>query len=227
MNRKRLLFILPLTLLALALSACGGSPSADNSAVVLTEAAQIFADNMTQTAQAAPPTATATEIPPTTTNTPEPTATPTVSGTPPTATLPPAQPTQPPASGGGGSASLGCLRAELTYETVPDGTQFEISQSFSKRWVLKNVGTCPWTPGFAAIFVDGELLGANSVQGFEDYTDKDIQPGERIDISVAMQAPSERGTYKGYWMLRSDSGTIFGLGADGRSWFWVEIFAQD
>ncbi|MCW5877293.1 MAG: hypothetical protein KIS80_00325 [Anaerolineales bacterium] len=225
MNRKRLLFIIPLSLLALALSACGGSPSADSSSLVLTEAALIYEQSLTQTAQAAPPTATPTEVPPTATNTPElPTLTPTVTGTPSTATP---LPTQPPASGGGGGASLGCLRAELTYETIPDGTQMEISQSFSKRWVLKNVGTCPWTPAFAAIFVDGELMGAESVQGFEDYIDKDIYPGERIDMSIAMQAPNERGTYRGYWMLRSDSGTIFGLGPDGRGWFWVEIFAQD
>lgn len=225
MNRKRLLFIIPLSLLALALSACGGSPSADSSSLVLTEAALIYEQSLTQTAQAAPPTATPTEVPPTATNTPElPTLTPTVTGTPPTSTP---LPTQPPASGGGGGASLGCLRAELTYETIPDGTQMEINKSFSKRWVLKNVGTCPWTPGFAAIFVDGELMGAESVQGFEDYIDKDIQPGERIDMSVAMQAPNVRGTYRGYWMLRSDSGTIFGLGPDGRGWFWVEIFAQD
>lgn len=226
MNRKRLLFIIPLSLLALALSACGGSPSADSSSVVLTEAALIYEQSLTQTAQAAPPTATPTEVPPTATNTPElPTLTPTVTGTPPTATP---LPTQPPASGGGGGgASLGCLRAELTYETIPDGTQMEINQSFSKRWVLKNVGTCPWTPGFAAIFVDGELMDAESVQGFEDYIDQDIQPGDRIDMSVAMRAPNQRGAYRGYWMLRSDSGTIFGLGPDGRGWFWVDIFAQD
>lgn len=226
MNRKRLLFAISLSLLALAISACG-SPSADNSAVVLTEAALIYEQSLTQTAESAPPTATATEAPPTATNTPElPTETPTVTGTPPTATP---LPTQPPASGGGGGASagLGCLRAELTYETIPDGTQLEISQNFNKRWVLKNIGSCPWTPAFAAIFVDGELMGATAVQDFSDFIDKDVQPGERIDFSVAMQAPSARGTYRGYWMLRSDSGTIFGLGADGRSWFWVEIFAQD
>lgn len=42
-----------------------------------------------------------------------------------------------------------------------------------------------------------------------------------------MIAPEEEGTYKGYWMLMSDNGVLFGLGPDGRAWFWVEISAED
>ncbi|MCW5875966.1 MAG: hypothetical protein KIS85_03700 [Anaerolineales bacterium] len=224
MNRKTFLFAISLTVLAVLLSACGSGPGVDSSSAVLTEAAQIFEQSLTETAAFAPPTATNTPEPPTETPTEvPPTETPTVTGTPPTET--PLPPTPPPAGGGGSSAS-GCLRAELTWETIPDGTQLEINQNFTKRWVLKNIGTCPWTQGFAAIWVDGEIMNAQSVQSFENYITADVQPGQHINIDVAMTTPDEQGTYKGYWMLRSDNGVIFGLGPDGRSWFWLEVFVK-
>lgn len=219
-----------LALAALLLTACGGS-STDTSEAVLTEAALIYSQGLTETAAVAPPTATET-VPPTATFTVAiPTATPTVTGTPPTDTP---EPTLPPATGGetggatgGTTTKVGCYRAELTYETIPDGTQIEITETFKKRWVFKNVGTCAWSPDFSLIWVEGELFGAKSVTGFADYTTTDIQPGEHIDISVPMKAPDKQGTYKGYFMLRSDDGVIYGLGPNGTGWFWLEIFAKE
>ena len=71
-NLKR---TLPLVLLlAVLLTACNGTDSAGESEQVLTQAAQIAIDGLTQTAAAAPPTATNTPEP-TPTDTPEPTAT--------------------------------------------------------------------------------------------------------------------------------------------------------
>lgn len=222
MNKKRLFTLVPLTLASLLLAACGPSAEA-NSDAVLTQAAQIFADSLTQTAAVAPPTATAT-IPPTATNTPlPPTNTPTITGTPPTSTPKPTQQ----ASGG---SSAGCLRAELTWETPTDGTKFEVGATFTKTWVFKNIGTCTWNSFFSVVFIEGEQMDADTVESFEevsDVTDVGILPGEHVTIKVSMSAPNEQGTYKGYWMLRSDGGTLFGLGPKGTEWFWVEIYAED
>lgn len=214
-------------LLALALTACGGGDGA--SSAVLTEAAQIYSDSLTQTAGVAPPTATATVAEPTATNTPvPPTATPTITGTPPTATpVPPTQQSSGGNTGGGNSGggnSAGCYRASLNFETIPDGTQMDVGQSFKKAWTMKNVGTCTWSEGFLVRWVEGDLMGATASQTF---TDKAIAPGETVVITVSMVAPDTEGTYKGYWMLQSADGVIFGLGGDGRSWFWVEIRAED
>lgn len=230
MTLSRKLTIATILLLSLALAACG-SGEQEASSAVLTQAAQIYSDSLTQTAAVAPPTATATVAAPTATNTPvPPTFTPTVTGTPPTSTPLPPTPTQQAGGGttGGGNSGAGCLRAELTYETIPDGTRMEITENFQKRWVLKNVGTCTWNQDFSLSFVQGELFGTKASQAFADFTD-DVQilPGGHIDITVAMRAPDEEGTHKGYWMLRSSDGILFGLGPDGRAWFWVEIFAED
>ena len=225
MNKKRILTLLPLVLAAVLLAACG--PSAEeNSAAVLTQAAQIFSDSLTQTAAVAPPTATASPVPPTATNTPlPPTATPTITGTPPTAT---ASPTQQQSSGGGGGGNKpGCVRAELGYETVPDGTKLEIEQTFTKIWTFKNVGTCTWTQAFSLVWQQGEAFGTKGTIPFSDFTDVDILPGEHLTVEVKMVAPSDQGDYKGYWLLRSDAGILFGLGPDGRAWFWVDVHVQD
>ena len=55
------------------------------------------------------------------------------------------------------------------------------------------------------------------------FTEVEILPGQYAMIEVDMQAPSDPGTYKGYWMLRAADGTFFGLGANGKEWFWVSI----
>jgi hypothetical protein len=215
--------LLILTLGTLLLTACGGSGT-DTSAAVLTEAALIYSQSLTETAAVAPPTATNT-VPPTATNTVAlPTNTPSVTGTPPTNT--PA-PTDQPASGGNTSSGSGCYRAELTYETIPDGTQVEVTENFKKRWVFKNIGTCTWSQDFSIIWVQDELFGANSAYGFADFTDAETPPGEHIDISIPFVAPNQQGTYISHWMLRSDDGVIFGLGPNGTAWFWVEIFAKE
>ncbi|MGH2582859.1 MAG: NBR1-Ig-like domain-containing protein, partial [Anaerolineales bacterium] len=214
MHRIKLPSIFFVLLLAGVLSACGGG-SEETSSLILTEAAQIAINGLTQTAAAASPTPTATEVPPTPTEAP--TQTPTLEGTPSTAVPTPTQ------QQSGGSGSPGCLRAEMYYESPQDGAQFDIGASFTKRWSFKNLGTCPWTPGFSVVFIDGDQMDAESSVPFSEFTEINIPPGERVSVEVTMFAPNTQGTYKGYWMLRSDNGTYFGLGPTGKSWFWVEI----
>lgn len=226
MTKKRVFALLPLLLAAVFLAACGPS-EAENSAAVLTQAAQIFSDSLTQTAAVAPPTATATTMPPTATNTPlPPTNTPTVTGTPPTATASPTQQQQT-SGGGSGGNKPGCLRAELGYETIPDGAKIEVGLSFKKIWTFKNIGTCTWTQAFSLVWQQGEAFGTKGTIGFEDFTDVEIPPGEHLTVEVTMLAPGKEGIYKGYWLLRSDGGLLFGLGPDGTAWFWTEISAED
>jgi hypothetical protein len=48
-----------------------------------------------------------------------------------------------------------------------------------------------------------------------------VNPGDTVDVSVGLTAPSSAGTYKGFFKLRNSSGVIFGLA--GNNPFWVEI----
>jgi hypothetical protein len=220
------------------------SPTATDFGVLYTQAASTFIAQMTQssfqnsaTPQAIAATDTlvpsATSVAPTETLTPSPTITTLPSITPlptftplptSTATLPPgATPVQPPTSGGGGSGApqLPCNAAQFLKDvTVPDGTEFQQGESFTKTWRLKNVGSCTWTKDYRAVFVDGDSMGAPTAGEPIPYTTK---PGQFADVSVDLVAPGEVGKFKGSWMLSSPSGQHFGIGANYSKSFFVSI----
>lgn len=215
MDKKRIYTLLLVLSIAVLVGACGGGDSGVNSEAVLTEAARIALEGLTQTAEAAPPTATPTE-PPTPSDTPTPTNTPTPVVESNDSAQPTATKNQPPSS----STNPACYRANFEIETIPDGTQFYPDHIFTKTWRLKNIGSCTWSTNFSIIYVSGDLMNADSVV---PLTDVAIAPGEYVTAEVEMQAPSKPGVYKGYWMLRSDDGVIFGTDANGKGTVWVEI----
>ena len=47
-----------------------------------------------------------------------------------------------------------------------------------------------------------------------------VNPGETVDISVNLKAPSTSGSYKGYWKMKNASGVLF-------SAFYVDIKVAD
>ncbi len=140
-----------------------------------------------------------------------PSAPPTLSPTPTlTPTLPPALRTSTPR----------CLAAGfVTDVTVPDGSEFAPGETFTKTWRLVNRGSCTWNTNFVLFFVRGEQMGAPD----QVRLPKVVPPGDMVDISVAMQAPTAPGEYQGFWKLRSDKGTEFGVGADAAQPVWVLI----
>ncbi|MEN6434875.1 MAG: NBR1-Ig-like domain-containing protein [Anaerolineaceae bacterium] len=136
------------------------------------------------------------------TNTPVPTATP----VPPTATA-----TTPP---------LPCDKIEFVSDvTVPDGTTFLPNKSFTKTWRLKNGGSCTWSTSYSLVFIGGNSFGATTISNLAT----NVNPGEMIDISIPMVAPSTAGSYTGYWQMRNASGGLFGWGTNSSSAFWVTI----
>lgn len=103
--------------------------------------------------------------------------------------------------------------------TVADGSIFEPGESFTKTWRLRNSGTCTWTEDYALVHSAGYSLLAPDVTVLNSV----VEPGELIDISVNMKAPSNEGSYEGYWKLRNDSGKFFGIGEDADLAIWVSI----
>ncbi len=103
--------------------------------------------------------------------------------------------------------------------TIPDGTEMQPDQQFTKIWRLKNVGSCIWTEDYDLVWFSGDQLAAPSSVSLSGK----VQPGQTVDLSVDMVAPEKPGTYRGNWKLRNDSGVLFGIGPSGGSAFWVEI----
>jgi hypothetical protein len=50
-----------------------------------------------------------------------------------------------------------------------------------------------------------------------------VQPGQTVDVSAVMIAPSKDGSYRGYWKLRNASNALFGIGSQAETAFWVDI----
>src|SRR3990172_170904 len=111
----------------------------------------------------------------------------------------------------------------VTDVTVPDGTTYTPGTVFVKTWRLKNIGTCTWTTAYKLVYVTGDQMGgAASVP-----LTTSVAPGQTVDVSVSLTAPSAEKSYKGYWMLKNASGTNFGYGANANSTFYVQINVYD
>ncbi len=259
MKTKKHILLAVMTLLLISLlTACGGSadePVISDANAVLTQAAEIAIQGLTQTAAAAPPTSTPMPVP--ATNTP-PAASPTaatiptnallVSPTldpalpsptaaqlaiasptaPPLATAAPViQPTAPPISG-----DINCYKASFGSESAPfDNTKIIAGKSFTKTWRIKNTGTCPWTRQIDAVWVsttlDGKEVGElmGASSVISFVPEEGIQPQQFGEITATFTVPEKPGVYQMFFMLRSPAGVFYIDG--GALWFIIEGLPSD
>ena len=183
----------------------------DSASVALTSAAGTVGAIITEQARLTagintpiPPTAAATQGVPTAA--PSQTTQPQASLTP----LPPS-PTAKPAL---------CNHAEfVTDVTIPDQTQLNPGQAFTKTWRLINKGTCTWTTGYKLVFDNGNAMQSPVTVAFP----ASVKPEETVDLSVALVAPQAAGNYEGNWKLQDAAGVKFGLGPGGTGFLWVKI----
>ena len=145
-----------------------------------------------------------------------------------TPTLPPPQPTntaitlptQPLATNTSvASATPVCDLGQFVRDvTIPDGTTFAPGETFTKTWRIRNAGTCTWS-GYSLVFDSGDSMGGVSPSSIGI-----VGPGQEVDLSVNLTAPSTNGSYRGFWRIRNPSGVLIPIlsGTQGRS-FFVDI----
>jgi predicted small lipoprotein YifL len=200
---------LVIVLVLFTLAACGkGTPTAAPSDPnqVYTQIWETVVAGQTQTQAVAPPTQAATNTPdanstPKSTNTPliSPTssggsasATPAVNNTP----KPPAEQT----------CDNATFVTDVTYE---DNSVVPAGQSFVKTWRIKNLGPCTWNQDYEVIYGwggDGTNWNKNAPSHFSEL----VAPGEMIDVSIELDAPTEAGTYNGTFRTQNENGFNFG-----------------
>ena len=75
-------------------------------------------------------------------------------------------------------------------ETIPDGTQQEPGQEFTKTWTIRNGGPGVWTDAYDLFLISSnptnERLGAPESLSLAH----EVKPGEEITISVHLVAPA-------------------------------------
>jgi hypothetical protein len=129
---------------------------------------------------------------------------------------PPPSPTTAPTA-----TSIPCNRVEFVSDTnYPDNTNVLAGASFTKTWRLKNTGSCTWTTGYQVVFDKGDRMSAPDAVA---VTTGSIAPGNTVDVSVNLVAPTTPGTFRGNYLLRAPDGARFGIGAGGSGNFWVQI----
>jgi hypothetical protein len=116
---------------------------------------------------------------------------------------------------------LPCNWAQFVSDvTVPDNWETTPSDHFTKTWRLKNIGSCTWTSGYSLVFDHGDQMSAPASQQLTAGT---VAPGGTIDVSVDLLSPAAPGTYQGFFKLRASDSSIFGIGPDHNTAFWVKI----
>jgi len=89
--------------------------------------------------------------------------------------------------------------------TIPDGTEIPAEKPFTKRWRLRNTGTCAWKPGTKLTFVSGDQMG-----GPTELPIQPVAPDGGTVLGIDLTAPAAPGTYKGNWQLKAPDGTAYG-----------------
>ncbi len=213
--KTKWMFLLALMLvMVLALAACGGSgdaPEDENYAVTQVVETAMAAISQTAAVQSPTPNNTPT-FTPAPTETPAPTAT-----TAPVATLPSIPTSTSVFQQPGTNVSTCDIGGFVKDVTIPDGTNMATGAKFTKTWEIKNIGTCTWNKNYQIIFYGGDQMAADTIFTF---TDKDIEPGESVQISIEMTAPEKTGNFQSYWIFRNDVGQNFFV--DGSS-IYVQI----
>lgn len=99
--------------------------------------------------------------------------------------------------------------------TIPDGTEMQPGETFTKTWRILNEGSCDWNTAYDLVFDEGAAMGGPASTPVTKGT---VPAGSQVDISIELVAPETPGVYRGVWQLRNDQDVIFTTGG-----FWAEI----
>lgn len=90
--------------------------------------------------------------------------------------------------------------------TIPDGTQLKAGESFTKTWLVQNIGGCAWRAGFTFNHVGGDRMRGSTVTLQEP-----IQTGSKREISVQLVVPSGQSRLiQSSWRMADLDGNYFG-----------------
>ncbi|MBI5565478.1 MAG: hypothetical protein HY870_11305 [Chloroflexi bacterium] len=106
--------------------------------------------------------------------------------------------------------------------TIPDNTQLSAGQAFRKTWRLRNDGTCAWGANarvHSITNVNNNPFGAPVVIAMPD-----VPPGGTVDLSIDMVAPGGFGLQRSEWMFMVNEGGLRGVGAQGETPLYVQIY---
>jgi uncharacterized protein YkwD len=103
--------------------------------------------------------------------------------------------------------------------TIPDNTQVQAGETFTKTWEFQNKGTCSWRD-YTLKFTSGDEIRAPPVTVMPAAA-----PNEKVQVSMELTAPTANGAYAGYFVLYAPDGTAIPIGTEKT--FWVKFRVGD
>jgi hypothetical protein len=191
------------------LAACGSGTTTSDSSLAYTQIWKTVEAVQTKTGIVVSPTPLVTNTP-LTSPTSRPTNTPLLSATPlpgtPSATVFAVNTLSSPTSLQSASCDNMTGVADVTY---PDGSVLAAGTIFVKTWRVKNLGPCTWNQDYRLIFGWGGT-GTNWDTTPSSHLSALVLPGDTVEISVSLAAPTNPGNYAAAFRLQNAKGYNFG-----------------
>jgi hypothetical protein len=105
----------------------------------------------------------------------------------------------------------GCTNVAVVdrHLSINDGALLQPNTLYAKVWRLKNIGTCTWNTNYVLTFVSGD----DSLAQPDIPLPNEVQPEQTVEVRVNFETPGQGSVISGNWMLKSDTGVIFGTGS--------------
>ena len=88
--------------------------------------------------------------------------------------------------------------------TVEDGMEVRPGEKFLKTWRVRNTGSSTWGAGYELAFFGNDQMG-----GPESVTLPAAQPGDEVEVSVSLRAPTDPGLHSSSWKARDAEANFF------------------
>lgn len=89
--------------------------------------------------------------------------------------------------------------------TIPDDMEVAAGQKILKTWRVRNNGTRTWGPESKLVFIEGIPMTSQLSQPLPI-----VSPGQTVDISLKLTAPTKPGIAYCDWRMQDDKGLFFG-----------------
>jgi uncharacterized protein YkwD len=102
--------------------------------------------------------------------------------------------------------------------TLPDHTEIQGGDTFTKTWRIMNTGTCVWAADYTLTPYSEERMNAPAVVPLPLTF-----PNQTADISVQLTAPNSVGSHRGNFVIKNPAGLIMKVNDDSRLWLIIDV----
>jgi hypothetical protein len=104
---------------------------------------------------------------------------------------------------------------------VLENSEVKAGSTFVLTWVLRNVGTCTWYPGYMLYWHSGAHFEGPDYIDFPEI----VPPNKNMFLTLTLVAPSEPGKYYSRWYMRDPEFNQFGIGTEYSDPLMIRIVA--